>query len=137
MAASDAVRVDGLQPLRKSLRKVDRDALKKVQQVSKSAARIVALEARRLAPRGTRPIPSSRRPSVRLADSYQATTSGSAGVVRSRVPHAVIYEYRKTGTPAQMRGVRPVSRAIERKTDEVMDTLERGIDDVLRSSGWR
>jgi len=131
------VRVEGLQDLRKSLRAMDREALKTVQATTKRAAAIVAEEAGRLAPRGTRPIPPSRRPQVRLADSYRATTKGSSGVVRSPLPYAPIVEYRRTGTAAQMRNTRPVSRALEAKERAVMDELADGFDRLAKDNGWR
>lgn len=134
---ADAVRVDGLQPLRKALRNFDREALRDVQKVTRSAAQIVADEAGRLAPRGTRPIPPSRRPRLRLHQSYRATTSGSKGIVRSRLPHAPIVEYRRTGTPAQMRNVRPVGRAIENRRDDIELELQHGLNQAMSRHGLK
>jgi hypothetical protein len=132
---ADPVRVEGLNDLRRGLRQIDRGALKEVQQTSKKGAQVVAAEAGRLAPKGTRPLPKGRR--QRLHQGYRGTTSGNKGIVRNPLPHAVIYEYRKTGTPAQMRGVRPVERALERKQDAVLAELARGIDGVIRRGGFR
>lgn len=131
------VHVEGLQTLRRSLRATDKAALKEVQKVTRDAARIVAAQAGRNAPRGTRPIPPSRKPRVRLADSFKGTTSGAKGIVRSPLPHAPIVEYRRSGTAAQMRNIRPVGRAIEAKQDVVLQSLARGFDDVARRNGWK
>lgn len=135
--AADPVSVEGLGPLRKSLRGVDKDAAKAVQAVTKAGAQIVATQAGRNAPRGTRPIPTSRRPQVRLADSYRASTSGNKGIVRSPLFHARIFEYRKSGTAAQMRGAKPVDRALEATGAEIQRLLEREFDDLARRNGWK
>lgn len=129
-----AVRVEGLAKFRRSL---DVDTKKVVQATTKRAAQIVAEEAGRLAPRGTRPIPVSRRPQVRLADSYRASTSGAKGLVRSPLYYARIYEYRRTGTAAQMRGTAPVHRAMDAKQNEVARELAKGFDEAARRAGWR
>jgi hypothetical protein len=105
--------------------------------VTKEAAGIVAAEAARNAPRGTRPIPLSRRPRVRLADSYRASTSGAKGIVRSALAHAPIVEYRRSGTPAQMRNTAPVGRALEAKEDAVVEALAEGFDRLAKRNGWR
>ena len=132
-----AVDTAGLKDLRRDLRKTDREALKEIQKVIKGAAKIVAEEAGRLAPRGTRAIPDSRRPRKRLADAYAGSTSGDKGIVRNPLPYAPIVEFRQSGTPAQMRGVRPVQRAIENKQDDIVDALGDGIENVARRNGWR
>lgn len=137
MARNDvAVRIDGLADMRRLFRATDREALREVQAVQKDAAGIVAVEAARLAPRGTRPIPKSRRPHLRLYQSYRPYASGNKAGIRSRLPYAPIKEFRKTGTPAQMRGVAPVGRAMQAKEREVAHRLADGFDDAIRRAGW-
>ncbi len=133
--AGEKVSVEGLAALRKSLRGVDKDAAKAVQVVTKAGAQLVATQAGRNAPRGTRPLPPGRR--VRLADSYRATTSGNKGIVRSPLFHARLFEYRKSGSAAQMRGAKPVDRALDATGDEIARLLEREFDELARRNGWK
>jgi hypothetical protein len=134
--ARNAIEVEGLQQLRRALKAVEADAPKELRDVIKDAARIGAEQAGRNAPRGTQPL-GNRRPQKRLADAYVGTTSGAKGIIRNPLPHAAIYEYRKSGTPAQMRGVKPVDRALESKVDEIADLLAEGIDAVMVRRGFR
>lgn len=128
---ADAVRVEGLANLRKTLRNTDKDALKMVQGVVAGAAQIVASEARTLAPRR----------SGRLAESIRGTTSGNKGIVRSRLPYAKVHEYGGTisprGVPITIAPSKFVSRAINRKETAVTRALEVGFDQVARRNGWR
>lgn len=137
----NAVRVEGLEEYRRSLRGTDRGALRMLQAVTRGAAEIVARDARTRAPRGTRPIPSRRVPGVRLADSIKATTAGHAGVVKSDLPYAKVQEYggtiRPKGSPVVIRRREFVTRALEAKQEAVGVALERGFDAVLRRNGWR
>ncbi len=132
---ADAVGVPDLYKLRSAMRAVSKDALTEVQATTKEAAEIVARQASANAPRGTRPLPKGR--TKRLHEGFVATTSGARGLVRNKLPHAAIYEYRKTGTAAQMRGTRPVDRALEAKAGEVSDLLERRFDAMARRNGFR
>lgn len=113
------------------------DAAREMQDALKQGARLVAREAAANAPKGTKPIPKSRKPQQRLAAAYRGTTSGHKGIVRNPLPYARIWEYRKTGTTAQMRGVRPVGRAIEANQEEVVDALGDAIEEAARRNGWR
>jgi len=136
MADSSAVRVKGLADLRKAVKAVDAAGLIAIRMVLKDAATLIATEAGRNAPRGTEPIYPSRKFKTRLADSYVGTTSGNRAVVRSRHPAALIKEYRKSGTEAEMRLVRPTARAIDAKEDVVAGTLAAAFDALIRGSGW-
>lgn len=126
-----AVRVDGLKELRKSLRAVDKGALREVQEVTKRAAGIVAAEARTLAPRR----------SGKLQASIRGTTAGNSGVVRSPLPYAKVHEYggtiRPKGTDIRINRSEFVTRALDRKEDAVLNELARGFDDLTRRHGWR
>ena len=134
--SKNAVHVEGLQQLRRALRQIGRDEAMDAQRVIREAATIVAEEAGRLAPRGTQPL-GNRRPQKRLADAYVGTTSGARGIVRNPLPHASLFEYRKSGTPAQMAKTRPVERAIEAKADDVLDRLAHGFDVIARIHGFK
>jgi hypothetical protein len=48
-----------------------------------------------------------------------------------------LFEYRKSGTPAQMAKTRPVERAIEAKADDVLDRLAHGFDVIARIHGFK
>jgi len=121
-----AIRVEGLQKFRRSLRATDRDAAKAVQAVTKRAAGLVADEARSLAPRR----------SGRLAASIRATTAGAKGVVRSPLPYAKVHEYggtiRPKGTPIMIKRSLYVHRAMDRKADDVLNELARGFERVVQ-----
>jgi hypothetical protein len=135
MAGEDlAIKVDGLAAMRRGLIGIDKALGPEIRDVVKSGAQIVAQQAGRNAPVGTEPLRKGRR--LRLHEAYKATTSGAKGIVRNPLPHAPIYEYRKSGTPAQMRGVRPVERAIESRGEEVAHQLANGLDDLFRRHGW-
>ena len=126
----DAVQVEGLAALRKGLRGVDKDALKAVQAVTKTAAGIVAVEASRLAPRQT----------GALAASIKGTTSGNKGVVRSPLPYANVVNWGGTisprGTPVTFKRADFIGRAMDAKGDEVQAALEQGFDALARRNGW-
>lgn len=134
--AGDAIRVEGLAALRRECRKLGPDAARELRDVTKYGAQIVATQAGVFAPKGTRPIPLSRRPRQRLALSYRASTRGSAGIVRTPLLHGRIKEYRKSGTRAEMRGVKPVGRAIDARVGDVTRALERGFEQVAERHGF-
>jgi phage gpG-like protein len=128
---ADPVRVEGLGDLRRGLRQIDRGALKEVQQTTKRAAGLVAAEARTRAPRR----------SGALAASIKATTSGNRGIVRSRLPYAAVMEFggviRPRGVPIRIKRSEMVYGALERKQDDVLAELARGLDGVVRRAGFR
>ena len=126
---ADAIRVDGLAELRRSLRAIDRDAAKQVQAVTKRAAEVVATDAGHRQTRGTRPL-GKRAVPQRLADSYRASTSGARGLIRSPLAHAPVEEYRRGGPHA-------LNKALDAKQDEIEQLLEDGFDDLMRRNGWR
>lgn len=137
MASRDhSVRLEGFADLKRAVKAVDKAGAKALQATLKSGAELVADKAGDLAPRGTTPIYPSRKFKTRLADSYRAGTSGNRAVVRSKHPAAKIKEFRKSGTEAQMRQTRPVTRAIEREEGAIADRLAKGFDDLIRRSGW-
>lgn len=128
---ADAIRVEGLADLRKSLRQVDRDSLKVVQAVTRGAAQMVAADARSRAPRR----------SGALQASIKGTTSGNKGIVRSTLPYARVHEWggqiSPKGAPITIERSRFVGKALESKSDEVMRALEVGFDQAARRAGWK
>jgi len=128
---ADAIKVPDLYKMRRAMRAVGKDALREVQGVTKRAAEVVAVQAGRNQPRGTRPLSDSYRGrKQRLADSYRASTSGARGLVRSKLLHGPIEEYRRGGPHA-------VNRALDAKQDEIADDLERSFDELMRRHGFR
>lgn len=127
---ADPIRVDGLTELRRRAKQTSKDAHKQVQQVTKRAAEIVAADARTLAPRR----------SGRLAASLKAGTSGSKGIVRSRLPYAKVHEWggtiRPRGTEIKIKKSEYIGKALDRKQAAVQRELERGFADVARRNGW-
>lgn len=119
-----------MQAFRKAVRGTDRGALRMVQAVTKSAAQIVASDARTLAPRRT----------GALAGSITATTAGHAGIVKSNVPYAAVHEWggtiRPRGTPFHIKRSEYVGRAQDRNADKVRHALETGFSAVAQSNGW-
>lgn len=129
-ASSRAVAVEGMQAFRKAVRATDRDALKLVQAVTRSAAQIVASDARTLAPFR----------SGALRGSIVATTSGHAGIVRSPLPYAAVHEWggtiRPRGTPFHIKRSEFVGRAQDRNAEKVGRILETGFAAIARVNGW-
>lgn len=104
--------------------------LKEIRNVVRDAARIVAAEASRLAP----------RQSGALAASIRGTTSGDKGIVRSPLPYAPVHEYggvvRPRGAPVPIKASRYVGRALENKQDAIVDALGDGLEAVAARHGW-
>lgn len=135
--STQAIRVDGLAEFRRECRKLGPDAARELRATLLAGAKMVATTAGVFAPRGTRPIPLTRRPRKRLANSYRAGARGASAVVRTSLIHGRIKEYRKTGTAAEMRGTRPVARAIDARADDVVRELETGFERVAARHGFR
>lgn len=124
--ADDAVRIDGLAGLRKDLRAMAPDVLPEVREALREGAAIVAVRGAVNAPRGSRPIPASRRPRVRLAASLRPGTSGNAAVVRSRAAYGLKIE-RSTGF---------LSRALAESEDRIVESIGDSIDRLAVKHGW-
>jgi phage gpG-like protein len=124
------IAVEGLSDLRRSLKATNKDALREVQKVVKRGAEIIAQDSRTLAPRR----------SGKLAASIRAGTSGSKGIVRSKLPYAKVHEWggtiRPRGADIKIKKSEFVGRALERKESAVRRELERGFADVARRNGW-
>lgn len=133
--AKNAVKIDGLQSLRRNLKAVDKDAAKEVQAVTRGAAEVVAVRARARAP----------RKSGRLAASIKATTSGASGVVRSPLPYANVQHWGGTtgpghtsSTPGSVRvaGSFFIRRAFDDTHVLVGELLAKGMRDVAKRHGF-
>jgi hypothetical protein len=125
-----AVKVNGLAELRRDLRRLEPTTAKEIQRVLKEGAEIVAREAALLAPRRT----------GALAESYKAYTRGARAGVRSSLPYAAVHEYggtiRPRGTPILIQRSEPITRAVERQANAIVDELAAGIEAATSRDGW-
>ncbi|MFJ4666729.1 HK97-gp10 family putative phage morphogenesis protein [Kitasatospora purpeofusca] len=130
------VRVEGLDELKRALRQLkDSDLNKAVREVNKAAAEIVKPEARKTAPSGHRSRKDNKRYKPgKLEKSITVLASANSAVVKagssSRVPYAGAIHF---GFPR--RHIRPnrfLFRAMARTSDQVSETYEREISEVLR-----
>ncbi len=122
--ADNAVRIEGLAPLRRALDPPER---KEITAFLKGGATVVAVRGGATSPRGTLPIPASRKPRKRLADTIAPGTAGNSAFVRSRALYGPKIE-RSTGF---------LSKALEDTADEVMEIIGNGIDAWSARQGWR
>ncbi|MER5638425.1 HK97-gp10 family putative phage morphogenesis protein [Kitasatospora sp. NPDC002227] len=138
MAESSAftVRVEGLDELKKALRQLkDSELNKTVREVNKQAAEIVKPEAQKTAPAGHRSRKDSKKYKPgKLARSIAVVASANSAVIKagsaSRVPYAGAIHF---GYPKRhIRANRFLFRAMARTSDEVSETYEREITQVLR-----
>ncbi len=102
------------------------DTLPAVREALKQGAGVVARRGAQTAPRGTRPIPASRRPRKRLADTIAPGTAGNAAFVRSRAVYGPKIE-RSTGF---------LARALEDSQDEVVQKVGDALDALADRSGF-
>ncbi|MFF2039377.1 HK97-gp10 family putative phage morphogenesis protein [Kitasatospora sp. NPDC058170] len=130
------VRVEGLEELKRAMRQLkDSDLNKAVREVNKTAAEIVKPEARKTAPSGHRSRKDNKRYKPgKLEKSITVLASANSAVVKagsaSRVPYAGAIHF---GFPR--RHIRPnrfLFRAMARTSDQVSETYEREISEVLR-----
>lgn len=131
MAKEFDVNVHGLAELRRDLRAQDRETLKEVQGALKRGAELTAREAASLAPNRT----------GQLAAGYRPFTRGNIAGVRNRVPYAGVIEYGGTispkGTRIEIRRYEPVTRAVERQRDRIVQEIGDGIQAAADRTGWR
>ncbi|GAA0660363.1 hypothetical protein GCM10010193_09140 [Kitasatospora atroaurantiaca] len=130
------VRVEGLDDLKRALRQLkDSDLNKRVREVNKAAAEIVKPEARKTAPSGHRSRKDSKKYKPgKLEKSITVLASANSAVIKagsaSRVPYAGAIHF---GFPKRhIRANRFLYRAMARTSDEVSETYEREITDVIR-----
>jgi hypothetical protein len=133
------VYIEGLREFRRDLRRIDVQLGQGITDALRDAAEIVAAEARRRAPRGSRPIPPGRRPRKRLADAIRPRVRGDVALVVANVTQRSAawpqgyryprrYEYgdrnRPFLRPALAAKQAEVERALERLLDKIGDTWE-------------
>lgn len=152
MALRGAVAVEGLNDLRRTLRSIDRargdaQALPEFRKHMRGAADIVAEEAKRRAPRGSKPIPAGRSPKKRLVDTIRPRVRGDMALVRAgavvksaKYPQGYRYarriEYEGSGGNRDGYGSSAfLGPALEAKSDEVQRHME-GVLEAIQHK-WR
>ena len=136
MPVEYGVSVEGLDELRKGLRKADKETAKAVSQAGKKAAEIVAEAARPRVPVRT----------GRARASLRAAVVNGGGAVKfggAKVPYAAWLDYggrvgrnKSVERPFRREG-RIVYVALAEKRAQVVATYEQAVDDALRAAGFR
>lgn len=128
----DGVRIqaDGLREFRRDLRKLDMETDVALRKELREAAGTIAHEASLLAPRRT----------GALAASYRPFTSLKGAGVRSKLPYAGVHEYggviSPRGTDIRIRRSLPVTRAVIREQDAIVESLGDAIERAADRAGW-
>jgi phage gpG-like protein len=124
------IRTDGLRDLRRDFKRVDRDIDRGLVGDLRDEVAKVAAEASMLAPRRTGALAGSYRPFV---------TMRAAGI-RSRLPYAGVHEYGGTisprGADIVIRRSEPVTRAVARQEDAIVDGFGDAVEKAARRAGW-
>jgi hypothetical protein len=125
------VRTEGLRDFRRDLKRMDPQLDKELRVELRDAVVKVTARAALLAPRRTGALAKSYRPFV---------TQRQAGI-RSSLPYAPVIEYGGTisprGTDIVIKRSEPVTRAVERETDEIVDAFGDAVERAADKTGWR
>lgn len=128
MAAT--VGIEGLADFRRALGKMDRSLQTGLRSKLLEAAEVAAEEARRLAPRGTRAIPSGRRPAKRMAETIAPFARGAVAGIRVGALAPGGFAYPKRIEYERGRGTPFLNPAIEAKRGEVERKMATLLDDL-------
>jgi phage gpG-like protein len=130
MAKDFDVHVDGLREFRRDLKRTDAEVAKGLQKELKGAVAKVSIEAAATAP----------RKSGALSRSYRPFTRGNIAGVRSTLPYAGVIEYggtiRPKGTDITIRKYEPVTRAVERRREQIVNDIGDAIESAAIRAGW-
>ena len=122
MPVPAGIRVENLREVQAALKGIDRSLGRQLTAVNRDAARLVAVEAERSAPRRT----------GRLGSSIRATAQQRAGQVRAgtvKVPYAGVIEF---GWPAHNIAAQPfLFPSLEAKREDVIDLYDRLIRELV------
>jgi hypothetical protein len=125
------VRTDSLREFRRDLRRLSPELDKELRQEMRDVVGKVAAQAALLAPRRTGTLARSYRPFV---------TQRSAGI-RSALPYAPVIEYGGTiaprGVDITFRRSEPVTRAVMRETDQIVESFSDAVERAADQTGWR
>jgi phage gpG-like protein len=124
------VRTEGLREFRRDLKRLEPQVAKELQQELREAVGKVTALAAGTAPRKTGGLARSYRPFVTLR------TAG----IRSNLPYAPVIEYggtiRPKGTPIEIRRYEPVTRAVERQADRIVNQFGDAVERAADKTGW-
>jgi hypothetical protein len=132
MARGDVtVNTAGLREFRRDLRRLEPELDKELRKELRTAVAIIAARAASIAPRQSGALARSYRPFV---------TARSAGI-RSALPYAPVIEYGGTISPrgAEIRFAQrlPVTTAVERYADKLVDDFGDAVERAADHTGWR
>lgn len=130
---ADAVRIEGLADLRRDLRAMGAKAEGRglTRALRSGAEEVAAASPVRL---------NQRTGHSALRAGYKAGAAGSRAYVRNRHPGAGPTEFggviSPRGTPIRLKAQMPVSRALDAKTDSIVERVADAIDDLATQHGW-
>lgn len=131
MAKVFAVRTEGLREFRRDLRRLDPALDRELRIELRESIIKVAAQAALLAPRRTGELAASYRPYVRQ----------NAAGIRSALPYAPVIEYggtiRPRGVPIEFKRSLPVTRAVLREADTIVESFGDAVERAADKTGWR
>lgn len=132
----EPVRVQGLAELRRSLKAIRPELVAELRKAEAQAATVIAEDAARRAPRGTRPLPKNRK--RRLHETVKPLIRGTkiyVGATAAQAPHANVNHWggtiRPKGTPIRFTARRFVVEAFVAKRAEFVVLLADALDRVI------
>lgn len=139
--ADPSVRIEGFKEFRRDLRKIAPEVSRELtRDIRRSVAPVLAT-ARQLAPKGTRPIPSSRRPQVRLANSLRVSVTNRGVLIRSPLPQAGVLHWGGSIAPKGVTIRFPrtefLTLALQRNANLIEKAAGDTIDRAIIRAGWR
>lgn len=143
MAGRARITTEGLKDLQRDLRAVDRKLVTEVGGAMRNAADPIVTEAKQLAPHGHEPIPETRVPPKRLADTIKASRRGLTIGITAQGPHAAIVHdggrHPVFGNRRVWVQVRPrpfITTAIDEHADQVADSMADAVEQTLDRNGF-
>lgn len=127
--AQPAIRTEGIKELRKDLKALGKAEPKELTKALKAAGELVLPAARALAP----------RQSGRLAASLRASGASNRVSIRSKLPYANAVHWGGTvgrQKTSYIKASHFVLRAVDTKTDEIVNTIGDSIEELARRHGW-
>jgi hypothetical protein len=135
------MRVEGLADLRRGFKGISRSMVTELRKAEIEGAQVVAAEAARRAPRGTKPLPANRK--KRLHESVRPLVRGTriyVGATAKTAPHANVNhwggEIKPKGTPIRFRRRPFVLEALAAKRPEFIAAFESALNDLFRRNGF-
>lgn len=122
MAVRPRLQVDGLNDLRRDLRRVDAALIGEVKTLNFRAGELVAAEGRRRVPRRSGTLAASIRPAKQAA----------AAVVRAGSARVAYAKYVHWGSKHNPRPVRFLYGAVDARRDDVIRMYRAGLERIIR-----